>query len=129
MTMLRTVPVLGLALLLSACSVVMATQSREGSNLTAVNQGASRGEVERVLGAPIETTDTSEGRWYTYRYVKAKRASAGRAIAHGALDVVTLGLWEIAGTPIEIISDDKHGRIRVLYDDESDRVIRVRKLG
>jgi len=29
--------------------------------------------------------------------------SAGRAVGHAALDVLTLGLWEVIGTPIEMV--------------------------
>ena len=33
--------------------------------------------------------------------------SAGRAIAHGTMDILTLGLWEVIGTPIEATTGEK----------------------
>lgn len=45
----------------------------------------------------------------TYR-AQAKKSSSSywRAAAHGVADVMTVGLWEVAGTPIESsISDEK----------------------
>ncbi len=46
---------------------------------------------------------------------------AGRALFHGAADVSTLGLWELVGTPAELIFDGTEVRVEVLYD-EQDRV-------
>ncbi len=34
--------------------------------------------------------------------VQKPTKSTGRAVTHGALDVATLGLWEVAGTPAEM---------------------------
>jgi hypothetical protein len=36
----------------------------------------------------------------TYK-VLLKQGSAGRAVLHGLADIATLGVWEVAGTPIE----------------------------
>ncbi len=48
--------------------------------------------------------------------IQKPTGSASRAVMHGALDVATLGIWEVAGTPMEGIINrpDKYG-IRVLY--------------
>ncbi|WP_207760964.1 hypothetical protein [Holospora curviuscula] len=44
---------------------------------------------------------------------------AGRAVVHGVLDVATLGLWELAATPIEgaIANEAKWIAVRALYPD------------
>ena len=44
---------------------------------------------------------------------------AGRAVVHGVLDVATLGLWELAATPIEgtIENGAKWIAVRALYPD------------
>jgi hypothetical protein len=112
----------------SGCSVAMAAKQREGTDLTVVSQGISRAEVEEVLGAPLSTTTSPDGEWATYQYVTPKEASGGRAIAHGAMDILTLGLWEIAGTPIEESGDEKYGKIQVLYSNDEDIVVRARKI-
>jgi hypothetical protein len=54
-----------------------------------------------------------------YEYEVGSEPSAGRAVAHGVMDVLTLGIWEIAGTPIE-----KY-QATVVYDDQ-DRVAEIK---
>jgi hypothetical protein len=45
------------------------------------------------------------------------QGSTGRAVMHGLLDVATLGIWEVAGTPMEGAYDkDKYYAIRVTYE-------------
>ena len=48
----------------------------------------------------LSTEETPTGKVVTYRSLQ-KQGSTGRAVMHGLLDVATLGIWEIAGTPIE----------------------------
>lgn len=84
--------------------------------------------VEDVLGAPQSSAIAPEGEWVTYKYIKPKEASGGRAAMHGVFDFLTLGLWEIAGTPIEAAIDDKYGMIQVLYDKSTHLVVRTRKV-
>ena len=43
---------------------------------------------------------------------------AGRALFHGAADVVTLGLWELVATPMEGVFDGDEVAFRVRYDAE-----------
>ena len=38
------------------------------------------------------------------------------AIAHGAMDVLTFGVWEIVGTPVEAISV-KNYEVWITYND------------
>ena len=64
-----------------------------------------------------------------YEYEIGYEPSGGRAVAHGVMDVLTLGLWEIAGTPIEAVQGEKYEA--TLTYDEQDRVtdIKTRKIG
>lgn len=49
--------------------------------------------------------------------------STGRAVMHGLLDVATLGIWEVAGTPIEGAYDKKkYYAIRVTYDPGTENI-------
>lgn len=63
------------------------------------------------------------------KYQVGNEPSAGRAVAHGVMDVLTLGIWEIAGTPIEAIQGETY-QATVAYDHQ-DRVteIKTRKIG
>lgn len=53
----------------------------------------------------------------------ANQPSAGRAAGHAALDILTLGLWELVGTPIEGAASDELA-VTVDYD-RNDRVTKV----
>ena len=45
--------------------------------------------------------------------------SAGRAVAHGVMDVLTLGLWEVVGTPVEAVAgQDQEHAIVVVYNNQ-----------
>ncbi len=103
-------------LLLTGCSVGMALSGDHAPDLSAVKIGAARGEVELQLGDPVRSSTLPDGRQSaTYEFVMGNTPSAGRAIGHGAMDVVTFGLWEIVGTPIEAVQGEQR-RIVLTYD-------------
>ncbi len=45
--------------------------------------------------------------------------SGPRALGHGVADVATLGLWEIAGTPIEGVANGQKTQLEVHYNHEN----------
>ncbi len=58
--------------------------------------------------------DTSGKYTVTYRAVARKSgANYLRAPGHGTLDALTLGLWEVAGTPVEGAISNNRGYITV----------------
>ena len=96
----------------------MALSGKKDPELGAVRVGASRGEIELHLGSPVEILQREDGtRLDTYEYEVGNEPSAGRAIGHGVMDVLTLGLWEVIGTPVEGIQGDKK-RLVVAYDEK-----------
>lgn len=113
----------GLAMALSACSVVMAAHQPSRKDVKLFAHGVPRSLIVAEVGAPI-TTETRAGKRvevfaFTQGYSKAARV--GRTIGHGAADVLTLGLWEVAGTPTEVAFNGKRVVYEVTYD-PSDRV-------
>lgn len=105
-------------LVLSGCSVKMAATKR----------GVGPEEIlscrsELCILALKDTEQLSEkpfegGRIVTYRSLQ-KQGSTGRAVMHGLLDVATLGIWEVAGTPIEgSKSGEKYFVYKIIYDSE-----------
>jgi hypothetical protein len=79
--------------------------------------GVPRTHVIAELGAPTwsderenETTDV-----FTFKQGYKKETKAVRALAHGAADVATLGLWEVVGIPFETIADGTDVQVEVSY--------------
>mgnify|MGYP001561735941 FL=1 len=103
-------------IVLSGCSVGMAISGKEEPNLSAFRVGSTRGEVELQLGSPVSSVTTPEGkRVDMYEYELGNKPSGGRAIGHGGMDLLTLGLWEVIGTPIEGFQGEKK-RVTIRYD-------------
>ena len=103
-------------IVLSGCSVGMAISGKEEPNLSAFRVGSTRGEVELQLGSPVSSVTTPEGkRVDMYEYELGNKPSGGRAIGHGVMDLLTLGLWEVIGTPIEGFQGEKK-RVTIRYD-------------
>jgi hypothetical protein len=116
----------GLLIALMGCSVGMAMSGKEEPNLGAFRVGSPRGEVEIQLGSPVSTvTNPDGGRTDIYEYELGNKPSAGRAAAHAAMDVLTLGIWEIVGTPIEAFQGETH-RLMIVYDAQ-DRVVSMNR--
>ena len=99
---------LSLILVLNGCSAVMAAKGTPPTDITRLSVGDEPGIVAAKIGhAPVKTYSKSGYDYEVYEVFKGEKPSAGRAIAHGAMDFLTLGIWEAAGTPIEMSSKDK----------------------
>lgn len=112
---MRTAILMFGALMLGGCSVGMAARTG-GVKTEEVTQCETRqcfltqDTIEILETASNEDGGISE----TYRF-QLKRGSAGRAAMHGLLDVATLGVWEVAGTPIEASKEKKYIVITAIY--------------
>ena len=111
------------AVMLSGCSVGMAMKGTKDPDLRVIRAGAHRAEIELQLGYPISSQKIGENTLDIYEIEIGNNPSAGRAMGHAVMDIFTLGLWEIAGTPIEATTGEKKG-IAVTYD-KDDIAIRV----
>ena|ERR1700722_18359300 len=103
---------------LTACSVGMALDGQKDPDVSVIRKDVHRTDIEVQLGSPIKVDTHSDG--YTtaiYEYEIGKEPSAGRAVAHGVMDVLTLGLWEVVGTPVERLKGDKITMV-ITYDTE-----------
>ena len=117
----------GFSIIISGCSVGMAMSGKDNPNLGMVREGASRGEIEMTIGSPIKTISIDEKkRIDIYEYEIGNQPSAGRAIGHAALDLLTLGLWELIGSPIEGFQGSKY-KLQVTYD-KNDKVIAINQM-
>ena len=103
---------------LTGCSVGMALSGETQPDLAVCSVGAERSEIELQLGKPTAVSNLPDGgQACTYEYQLGNEPSPGRAVVHGAMDVLTMGLWEVVGTPVEAVQGKKY-RMTVDYDSD-----------
>jgi hypothetical protein len=116
------ISLVGLLAIVSGCSVGMALSGTEAPNLGAFGVGSPRAQVELHMGRPVSSvTLADDQRTDVYAYEVGNAPSAGRAVAHGVMDVLTLGIWEVVGTPIEAYQGERKS-LHVTYGAD-DRVV------
>ena len=109
-----------LCLLVTSCSVVM-SGSKSGTSIDDISHSETRASVISKDGVEIIHTEKDEDNKITYEdyLVQKPKGSVWRAVMHGALDVVTLGLWEVVGTPVELSKGGKtYIPIRIHYNED-----------
>jgi len=113
-----------LLIIFTSCSVGMAMSGKPSPNLGAFHVGSTRGEVELQLGGPQKTVTNPDGtRTDIYVYEVGNEPSAGRAAGHAVMDLLTLGIWEIVGTPIEASQGDEFS-LMIRYG-RNDKVVSI----
>lgn len=107
-----------LFLSLMGCSVRMAAE-KHGVNLKEITRCQDELCILAMRDTEVITDKESEdGRIVTYRS-KKRKGSTTRAVFYGVMDVATLGLWELAGTPLEGALNNRDFYVyRVTYDEE-----------
>ena len=113
----------GACISLAACSVVMAAKSN-GISPKQLTQCKTRSCLIAEGAVPINSSKNKQGKVYaeTFR-ATMPTGSAARAAMHGLLDVGTMGLWEVAGTPIEAVKGKKTGYvIQAKYADDGSTI-------
>ena len=115
----------------SACSVAMAAKQPPKKDVGLLAPGVPRNLVLAELGQPVASDIKDGKRVEVYSFVQgySKGARVSRTIAHGTADVLTLGLWEAAGTPTEAIFNGTRVAYEVTYDagDRIERVVVLKK--
>lgn len=109
-----------LILSLSACSVAMsANRSTYKGDPSIIRKGADRMMIEETFGSPNMTASLDNGETKVIYKIDpdAHRAGAKGAavVGHAAADVLTLGLWEAVGTPLELAAQDKFTTYIIVY--------------
>jgi hypothetical protein len=112
---------------LSGCSVYMAANQPPAKNIDLFKVGTPRSALLAEFGYPT-SSEVKEGKKYDiYRFTQGYSggAKAGRAMAHGIASVLTLGIWEVIGTPVEAANSGDLTAYEVGYgsDDRVDVVI------
>jgi hypothetical protein len=100
------------------CAAYQATQQPDKKNLAVLTPGIDRKNVIAELGQPLCTemrgqtlTDV-----FAFKQGYTRGTKAGRALVHGAADVLTGGLWEVVGIPIEALASGQDVQAQVSYD-------------
>ena len=114
------------SLLLAGCSVGMAMSGKPDPNLSALDVGQSRDVVILNLGQPTKTLIADNKRTDVFVLERGNEQSVGRAAGHAVMDLLTLGIWEVVGTPIEGFAGDTI-TLQIEYDEE-DKVRNVKTL-
>ena len=115
-------------LFLTSCSVGMAMSGKENQDTSILFPGAPRQVVIAKMGPPETSTTNDKGeRIDSYLIIKGNEPSVGRAVAHAGLDVLSFGLWELIGTPLEMgaATEDK-SRYIIIYG-EDDKIKDIQK--
>lgn len=108
-------------LFVAGCSVGMAMSGKEQKDTSVVFPGAPRDVVVAKLGPPETSTKNEAGEIVdSWLIIKGNAPSGGRAVAHAGMDVLTLGLWEVVGTPLEMgAAGEDRTRYVITYDKDN----------
>ena len=104
---------------LTACSVFMAATQPDAKNASLFMRGTDRSQLLAEFGKPQSTEIGDDGKKheiFVFTQGYSSGAKVGRAVFHGAADIVTLGLWEIVATPLESHFDGNKKAFEVIYD-------------
>lgn len=114
-----TVFVLAAVLPLSGCAVHMAANAQNRKDIKVLSIGNHRDILLAELGAPVvEQRDADGNRYDIFKFTKGFTGGEKffHAAGHGVMDVATLGLWEVIGTPSESMSQQNEIQVKVTYD-------------
>ena len=101
----------------------MAMHGKQDPNLAAIQIGMDRSLVILNLGQPSRSVMSATEKADVFALERGNAPSGGRALAHGAMDLFTFGLWEVAGTPIEAMQGEK--MVLTIEYDSQNKVTKV----
>jgi len=87
-------------------------------NISALAEGQDRDIVILNLGQPTKTLLGDNQRTDIFELERGNEQSVGRATGHAIMDLLTLGGWEIIGTPIEGFAGDTI-TLQIEYDERN----------
>lgn len=102
----------------------MAAKQPDYKNVDLFKVGTPRGALLGEFGHPTATDTKPDGtRCDTFSFTQGYSggAKAGRAFGHAVADILTLGLWEVIGTPTEAVFSGSTVGYQACYD-KNDRV-------
>lgn len=113
----------------NGCSVYKAANQPDKKDVNLLSVGTPRENIIAEFGSPIHSEVQDGKKVEIYKFIQGYSGGAKgtRAFFHGAADVMTLGLWEIVGTPIEGAYSGDEMAFKVTFD-ENDNIFEVSPL-
>jgi len=109
----------------------MAANQPEKKDISLFKRGTPKSVLLGEFGYPVAQTEHDGHKWDIWRFTQGYSggAKAGRAAGHATMDVLTLGIWEVIGTPVESSADGRTMAYEVSYDTSNnvDQVISLKK--
>lgn len=131
MKMTRGLALATACFLLPSCSVYMAAKQPDAKNVDLMAVGTPRAMLLAEFGLPAASEVRNGKKYEIFKFVNgySAGAKAGRAVFHGAADVLTLGLWEVVATPTEGIFSGDEMAFQVRYDSDArvDEVVALKR--
>ncbi|MBW3597780.1 MAG: hypothetical protein KY475_10955 [Planctomycetes bacterium] len=102
----------------SGCAATMAMHQPGARDLSVLQPGTPRGRVVAELGPPVTSYPSAEGGVdvFAFRQGYTRVNRTARALGHATGTVMTAGVWEIAGIPLESWYSGTDVKLEVLYD-------------
>lgn len=120
-----------MSLIITGCSVMMAASQPDQKDITLFAIGTSRSMLLAEFGEPALTEERNGKTYEMFQFTQgySSGAKAGRVLFHVAADVLTGGMWEIVGTPMEVVFDGNNLAFEVSYDKNNriESVIHLKK--
>ena len=103
------------------CAVFMAARQPSRKDTSLFKVGTPRSLLIAEFGAPSATEERNGKKYEIFRFTQGYSgpAKVGRALFHGTADVFSLGLWEVIGTPAEMVFNGTQTVYEVSYDENN----------
>jgi hypothetical protein len=128
--LIRILALLSFLPLMTGCSVMMAWKQPTIKDLSVLGPGTDRDVLVAQLGPPVSSEKIDNGQMKEiFAFVQGYSPTSleMRGYLHATADVLSLGLWEIAGTPLEAHFDGKLITVSVDFDSQK-RVVSTKTL-
>ena len=114
-----------LIFMFTSCSVFMAA-NKKGVGFDEISQCKTKSCLLSKGVEPLDSKKNEGGVLVETYKVRKPTGSASRAAMHGLLDVATLGIWEVAGTPIEgSMNKEEFITIKAFYQKDNETIQHV----
>ncbi len=109
----------GMIATMAGCSAQKAMSQPDKKDLSVLEIGTPRYRVVGELGRPLLSAMAKNGKKFdVFSFIQgySKGSKAARAFGHTLMDIGTLGMWEVVGSPVEAAASGDKVIIKVEYD-------------